>query len=155
MVEGRRAGLSLESHFSSIAALESIKLGRPGGTEILTLGDVATLRREPIEIPYERVRFNGSPVFTLGVSVKDGENVVDVGEKVDRAIQTLSFSLPLGTAFHPIYRQHKIVEASISTFLRNLLMSIATVIGPTPPGTGVMWEDFAATPSNSTSPTRR
>ena len=128
MVEGRRAGLSLESHFSSIAALESIKLGRPGGTEILTLGDVATLRREPIEIPYERVRFNGSPVFTLGVSVKDGENVVDVGEKVDRAIQTLSLSLPLGTAFHPIYRQHKIVEASISTFLRNLLMSIATVI---------------------------
>ena len=128
MVEGRRAGLSLESHFSSIAALESIKLGRPGGTEILNLGDVATLRREPIEIPYERVRFNGRPVFTLGVSVKDGENVVDVGENVDRAIQTVSLSLPLGTAFHPIYRQHKIVEASISTFLRNLLMSIATVI---------------------------
>lgn len=128
VVEQRRAGLSLKGTFDNIDALRALKIGKPGGTEILTLGDIATLRREPIEIPFERVRFNAEPVFTLGVSVEEGENVVDVGQRVDIAISALRAELPLGTEFHPIYRQHQVVETAINTFLRNLLMSIATVI---------------------------
>src|SRR6516164_4383358 len=34
-----------------------------------------------------------------------------------------------------------------------LIKSMETVIGPTPPGTGVIYEAFAATPAKSTSPT--
>jgi len=34
-----------------------------------------------------------------------------------------------------------------------LLINIATVIGPTPPGTGVIYAAFSAALSNSTSPT--
>ncbi len=34
-------------------------------------------------------------------------------------------------------------------------MSIATVIGPTPPGTGVIWLATLDAETNSTSPTRR
>ena len=34
-----------------------------------------------------------------------------------------------------------------------LVISIAIVIGPTPPGTGVMYEAFLLTDSKSTSPT--
>ncbi len=34
-------------------------------------------------------------------------------------------------------------------------MSMAMVMGPTPPGTGVMAEHLGATESKSTSPTRR
>ena len=67
-------------------------------------------------------------MFTVGVSVEPGENVVAVGERVDQGIQDLVSTLPVGVEFQPIYRQHKVVDASISTFLRNLLASIATVI---------------------------
>ena len=42
-----------------------------------------------------------------------------------------------------------------SADLRVLCMSMATVIGPTPPGTGVMWEAVCEAEVNSTSPTKR
>jgi hypothetical protein len=42
-------------------------------------------------------------------------------------------------------------SAAFTVFVR----SIATVIGPTPPGTGVIAAAFSATASKSTSPTRR
>ena len=128
VLNNRRAGVKLQSDFSSVAALQALKIGRPGTTEIISLRDVATIIRGPVEQPYEILRFNGEPVFTVGVSVEPGENVVAVGERVDQGIQDLVSTLPVGVEFQPIYRQHKVVDASISTFLRNLLASIATVI---------------------------
>ena len=47
--------------------------------------------------------------------------------------------------------QDLILSQAVTVFA----MSIAMVMGPTPPGTGVMTEHFGATVSKSTSPTRR
>ena len=79
--------MKLQSDFSSVAALQALKIGRPGTTEIISLRDIATITRGPVEQPYEILRFNGEPVFTVGVSVEPGENVVAVGERVDQGIQ--------------------------------------------------------------------
>ncbi len=44
-------------------------------------------------------------------------------------------------------------EAKRSAAVTVLDINIAIVIGPTPPGTGVIKDDFSAQDSNSTSPT--
>ncbi|MFB3105287.1 MAG: efflux RND transporter permease subunit, partial [Pseudomonadales bacterium] len=102
---------------------------KPGSTEIIRLADVATISRGPVELPQQIIRFNGERAFTVGVSVTDGLNVVEVGELVDQQIQTLKRSLPLGVEVYPIHLQHQVVSDAISTFFRNLTLSVATVVG--------------------------
>jgi multidrug efflux pump subunit AcrB len=115
--------------FDSVAAVENLRVGRAGSTEIVRLADIATVSRGPVEQPSHLIRYQGRPAFTVGVSVVLGENVVDVGKAVDRYLADTEGSRPLGVELHPIYQQHVVVEQAISGFLRNLLMSVSTVVG--------------------------
>ena len=115
--------------FHDVQAVGDMRIGRPGSTEIIRLSDVATISRGPVEVPPQIIRFNGERVFTVGVSVTSGLNVVKVGELVDQQIQKLLETLPLGVELHPIYRQHRVVSNAINTFFRNLMLSVATVVG--------------------------
>ncbi len=115
--------------FHDVQAVGDMRIGRPGSTEIIRLSDVATISRGPVEVPPQIIRFNSERVFTVGVSVTSGLNVVKVGELVDQQILKLLETLPLGVELHPIYRQHQVVSNAINTFFRNLMLSVATVVG--------------------------
>ena len=128
-LENRRATFHISNPFRSIESLEEIRIGLPGQADTLRLGDVARVTRQPVDQPFDFIRFNGVESITFGVSVRQGENVVDVGYKVDQALEQLLETEPIGIALHPIYRQHVMVEQAIGTFLTNLSISIATVIG--------------------------
>ena len=46
----------------------------------------------------------------LAISVTPGQNVVAVGEKIDRSINELRDELAIGVEVFPIYRQHIVVD---------------------------------------------
>ncbi len=125
----RRIRFAPELAFHDVQAVGDMRIGKPGSTEIIRLSDVATISRGPVEVPQQIIRFNGERAFTVGVSVTEGLNVVEVGELVDQQIQTIKRSLPLGVKVHPIHRQHQVVSDAISTFFRNLTLSVVTVVG--------------------------
>ena len=125
----RRLRVAPELAFGDVDAIRNMRIGRPGSTEIIRLADVATISRGPVEIPPHIIRHHGENVFTVGVSVTRGQNVVDVGDNIDARLDELIRELPLGVEIHPIYRQNTVVRASINEFLRNLLLSVATVVG--------------------------
>ncbi len=126
--DGRRLRVAPEMAFDSERAVGDMRIGRPGSTEILRLADIATISRESVEVPPQLIRHNGRPVFTVGVSVVPGKNVVEVGRAVDREIQELLRSLPLGVEIDSIYAQHEVVDEAILEFLRNLGLSVVTVV---------------------------
>lgn len=125
----RRIRIAPDLAFDTVTAVGDMRIGRPGSTEILRLSDVATITRAPLEVPPHIIRHRGEPVFTVGVSIAPGQNVVDVGKTIDARMNEILEELPLGVTVRPIYRQHVVVEESISSFLRNLLLSVATVVG--------------------------
>ena len=125
----RRYRIAPELAFDDIGAVADMRIGRPGSTEMIRLGDIATVSRSAVEIPRNIIRHGGERVFTVGVSVSNGENVVDVGQAVDRRMAEIINELPLGVVVEPVYRQHAVVESAIREFLRNLTLSIATVVG--------------------------
>ncbi len=125
----RRLRIAPELAFHSVEAVGDMRIGRPGSTEILPLSDVASISRGPVEVQRQIIRYQGERVFTVGVSVTPGLNVVDVGERVDARVAELAGELPVGVEMLPIYRQHDVVSDSIEQFLRNLAMSVATVVG--------------------------
>lgn len=126
--EDRRLRIAPRMAFDSVQALGDMRIGKAGSTEILRLSDIARIVREPVEVPFQVIRHEGKEVFTVGVSVTPGENVVDVGRAVDARMELLQHELPLGVEVHEIYAQHKVVDASIQEFLRNLLLSVVTVV---------------------------
>jgi multidrug efflux pump subunit AcrB len=125
----RRVSIAPEVAFDSVKTVGEIRIGRSGTTEVLRLSDIANITRGPIEVPQQITRFNGKTAFTVGVSVTKGLNVVKIGRSVDAQLQQLMKELPLGVEVHPIYLQHEVVSHSIDTFLTNLILSVATVIG--------------------------
>ncbi len=125
----RRLRIAPELAFGSVEAVGSMRVGRPGSTEIVRLADIASVSRGPVEVPPQLIRHNGERVFTVGVSVARGLDVVDVGKAVDARVGELLGDLPLGVEFHPIYRQHAVVNDAMRQFLRNLALSVLTVVG--------------------------
>ncbi len=126
--DGRRLRIAQPRAVNSVGSLENMKIGTPGSTEMLKLSDIAAIRRSSIETPPELIRYNGEPVFTVSVSVTPGQNVVAVGEQVDLKMNEIFQQLPVGIEYTAIYRQHVVVNAAISNFLKNLGMSVFTVV---------------------------
>ena len=124
----RRLRIAPKMAFDEVEAIGRMRIGRPGSTEILDLADVAKITRQKIEVPEQIIRHEGKEVFTVGVSVVPGQNVVDVGKEVDAKIKEVERLLPLGVEVATIYAQHTVVEQSIRQFLLNLILSVLTVI---------------------------
>lgn len=124
----RRLELSPGKPFNDVQALRDMRVGQPGSTSFLKLGEIANVVREEIETPPEIIRHGGKQVFTVSLSVTPGRNVVKIGEHVDREMNKLMNTFPLGVTHDVVYAQHDVVNEAISTFLVNLAMSVATVV---------------------------
>ena len=77
----RRLRIAPEMAFDSVEALGRMRIGKPGSTQILELADVATIKREKLEVPEQIIRHQGKRFCPRGV-VTPGQNVVDVGKAV-------------------------------------------------------------------------
>ncbi|MFU8787829.1 MAG: efflux RND transporter permease subunit [Methylobacter sp.] len=127
-LDGRRIRIVSGGGFDSLAQIETLRIGKPGSTEQISLIDIAEIHREPTEIPQHLVRFNGSDAFTLAVSGVADANIVTVGHAVEARLEELKARIPAGVEIHPIYEQHKVVDESINGFIDNLVVSVAIVI---------------------------
>lgn len=128
MFDGRRLRIAQSATINNAEALANMKLGLPGSTEIIRLSDIATIKRTRIEVPYELVRLNGEESSIIAVSVTPGENVVAIGEDIDEKMRQIGRNLPVGVELTPIYKQHDVVEEAINNFLKNLGLSVMTVM---------------------------
>ena len=128
-VDGRRIRVSAEPGFDSVASIESLRIGRPGSTEQISLIDVATVYRGTTDTPDHLILHNGERAFTLAVAGLQSANIVEVGKAVSAHLQDLQDHIPLGVRIQPIYEQHVVVDEAINSFLVSLVLSVAIVIG--------------------------
>ncbi|RUR40881.1 efflux RND transporter permease subunit [Vreelandella populi] len=128
-VGDRQVRLVARANIDSTTLLESIRIGRPGTTEQVALADIATVYRQPSDIPDHVVHYNGKAAFTLGIAGIATENIIEIGEAVEARMEELQSRIPLGVELNPLYEQHNVVNDAINDFLINLAMSVAIVIG--------------------------
>ncbi len=111
---------------NTVEEIARLTIGAQG--EIIDLLDLATVSRERVSDPSMIIRFDGEEAFTMGVSGKSGQNIVDIGHRIDDRLATLTRDLPAGVEIHPVYQQHIVVEEASNAFLVNLAMSVAIVV---------------------------
>ena len=62
----RRLRIAPEMAFDSVEALGRMRIGKPGSTQILELADVATIKREKLEVPEQIIRHQGKEILRSG-----------------------------------------------------------------------------------------
>jgi len=114
--------------FQDVKELESLIISASGSSELIYLGDVASVRREYVEVPSNIINYNGDQALLVGVSFSSGVNVVDAGQLVNKRLHELEYFKPLGLNVSTVYDQPKEVEGSVSSFIISLAQAVAIVI---------------------------
>ncbi len=95
----------------------------------LRVKDVARVVREYDE-PKSYIMNNGHRCVLLSMEMRPGFNVVSYGEEVDKVLKKFSeVVLPDDVRVERIADQAKVVRDSVASFLRDLLISMAIIIG--------------------------
>lgn len=94
----------------------------------IRLGDVATVERAYASPARNGFFVDGKPSLAICLSAESDVNVVDVGRLVDERLQELSPNIPVGMKLEKVFFQPDKVSEAVSSFMVNLLESVAIVI---------------------------
>ena len=119
-------GLRLEEGLRSIEAVRNLPIRI--GNQVLRLGDVAEIRRQAVDPPVMKVRFQGEDVVALGVSMRRGGDIVALGKRLDASVKAIEADLPAGIRLAQVQDQPKVVASSVNEFLVVLLEAIVIVL---------------------------
>ena len=92
------------------------------------LGDVARIYRGYEDPPQDRVRFQGKESMLLGVSMKDGGDVIGLGHELDEVVARVQSQLTIGLELNPVTLQPKIVANSVNDFVKSLIEALVIVL---------------------------
>lgn len=111
---------------SEMDVAEKIIYSDPQGN-IVRLKDVAEITRR-IKSPESFVSYNGGSCLILNIEMRPDNNIVSFGADVDRILKSYSSQLPQSVTLSRISDQPKVVNKSVLSFLRDLLISMLVVI---------------------------
>ncbi|MDP0563585.1 MAG: efflux RND transporter permease subunit [Candidatus Endonucleobacter sp. (ex Gigantidas childressi)] len=128
LVDGRSIRIHPTGEFANVSELEQLVFSTPSSSQLVKLGDIASISKTYEETPDILYHFNGKPALSFGISFDSGVNVVRTGNAILKKIEELEHQRPIGMDLDTVYDQPKVVSESVSGFLINLLESIAIVI---------------------------
>lgn len=125
-IEDERVILEPSGSFESIQNIEEMLI--PIGQETIFLKDIAKVYEDYISPRKTMVRMNGEPAIGLHISLKDGANIVQLGEEVNLLLIQFNETLPVGIIARRIASQDTSVSESVSDFISNLIQSVIIVL---------------------------
>ncbi|WP_320053328.1 efflux RND transporter permease subunit [uncultured Acetobacteroides sp.] len=105
---------------------EQIVYSDPNGN-VVRLKDIATIERK-YEDPDSYIRQNGRNTILLSLEMQPGNNIVQFGKDIDKAIQTFEGYTSKDVKVEKISELPKYVDESISNFLEEFMLAIISVI---------------------------
>lgn len=94
----------------------------------LRLGDIAKIERTYSEPQRNGFFVNGKPTLAICIAMESSAIVPDVGKAVDKRLDEVMKNIPAGMNTEKIFFQPDKVEDAISSFMWNLVESVAIVI---------------------------
>jgi len=118
--------LRVDGALKGVAALAAVPV--QGGGKLFRLGDIATLRRGPVDPPTFAVRHLGKPAIALGVVMTKGANILEVGHKLEDALRRIKENLPLGLELDKVSDQSHVVDESVHEFIQSFVEALVIVM---------------------------
>ena len=105
---------------------QQIVYSSPTGTNV-RLKDIATVKREYPD-KESQITNNGKKCLLLSVEMKKGQNIVKMGEAIDKEMAEFQKTLPKDVSIYRITDQSKVVDDSVVNFLHELVIAIIAVV---------------------------
>lgn len=120
--------LEPSGNFTSVDDIRQTLITLPGSGQTVFLGDVAEIRRGYAEPARSKVRANGAPALALGISMRAGGNIVQLGENIRAAVTNLEQQYPVGVNFDFVAFQPEVVDRAVSTFVVSIFQAVGIVL---------------------------
>jgi multidrug efflux pump len=122
----QRVHLRVSGEFTSLDAIRD--MGIRAGSRTFRLGDIATVRRGYEDPPSQKMRFQGKEAIGIGVSMREGGDVIRLGERMRETVKRLEQNFPVGIQIHAVSDQPRVVTESIDEFVHSLLEAVVIVL---------------------------
>ena len=94
----------------------------------MALEDITVIKKGYIYPPKQKVRINGKEAVSLHVSLKEGANVIKLGQEIDALLARWQQKLPVGLEVFRISSMDHYIELKIGDFVGNLLQAVVIVL---------------------------
>lgn len=115
-------------NFNSIDDIRQTLIPVGDGSQLVYLGDITSVRQSYIDPPKQLVTVNGQRAISMHVSLKQGANIIQLGEDLNSVIKEWEARLPVGLELQRLSSLDTYIDNKISDFIVNLLQSIAIVL---------------------------
>lgn len=105
---------------------EQIIYADPTGN-VIRLRDIAKIKRRYAK-PKSYVNYDTAEAVIISMEMSPGNNIVAFGKEVEKRIEKVKQTLPPDVQIHKITNQPQVVNDSVLSFLRDLLISIIVII---------------------------
>ncbi len=122
-----RLRISPTGNFQSVQEMGDLLISSTD-RHLIKLRDIATITRAYEEVPNKIYYIDGKPGLSIGISMAAGENVVEVGRRLNRMIEQLLPVTPVGMSLEAVYDQPSEVDNSVGGFLISVAQAVAIVI---------------------------
>ena len=115
--------------FDSVDAIRNFTLR--ANNRVFKIGDIAQVKRGFADPPFTKMRYLGQEALGLGVAMRQGGDIIQLGKSLDAALATLEGTLPIGLELHRVNDQPRAVSSSVREFARSLAEAVIIVLAVT------------------------
>ncbi|WP_020085401.1 efflux RND transporter permease subunit [Hyphomicrobium zavarzinii] len=98
------------------------------GDRMLRLRDIAQVRRGFSDPPQPLLRVNGKPAIGLAIAMRDGGDILALGQNIKTKMDEVKATLPLGIEPRLVADQAVTVESAISEFMSSLWQAVGIIL---------------------------
>ena len=116
-----------DGEFSNIETLRALPINIGGYT--LRLDEVAEVRRGYVDPPSMLFRYQGQDALGIGVSLREGGDIVRLEQNLKAALERIESQLPVGMSLHRVHNESLVVNSAVNEFMMAVLEALLIVIG--------------------------
>jgi multidrug efflux pump subunit AcrB len=117
-----------EGNYNDLTQIEKTIISSSDGKNSLFLKDIATIERGYQDPASFKIFYSGKKSLVIAVSLRKGENIIAMGDKIKDAVNKFEKSLPIGMETDIVYFQPSLVEEKVTSFISNLFQAIVTIL---------------------------
>ena len=114
--------------FDTLEDLKRTIIEVPGSSDLVYLEDLAHVWRGYVDPPALVMHDTGQRCLGLGISAREGGNVIRMGKAVEALVRDLDLVYPLGLEFSLVTYQPKYVNELVDSFVVSLVQAIVIVL---------------------------
>ncbi|GAA6137656.1 efflux RND transporter permease subunit [Arenicella sp. 4NH20-0111] len=123
-----RINLEPTGNFTTVEDIRDTLIPVGDGGQTVYLGDITGVRKGYAD-PYKQVvRVNGNKALTLHVSLKDGANVIKLGQEINLLVKDWVSKLPIGLELQRVVSIDSYIDKKVDDFVVNLMQSISIIL---------------------------